>query len=339
MKNSCLFILSLFFIFISNSSYALTCKNPIRESATGKSQTDAINKALTSALKFAGGQLILTNQHIVGYKDAYHLVEDEIFAYSANYIDSWTLIAVGDRPTYVDVMVCVSSTKIANRILSGKTDSGNLDGSRTSIQLQTIRESNTNANTLMSHVFQKYPRNAFNIEMKNHAIYIDRAGDPVFAMHYKFQWNKDFLDAFQDAVKATSLNRPSGADRYNWATNISFINYPTGGRFVTSENKHYFYADTQMHNHINNLIFSPVIVFDLIDENRTLYRMCKSIPKEIFYTNSKHSLGYDFNYKASFEERYDLKDISNKEFQIALETATKFRISIDKASGCTKRVY
>lgn len=310
-------------VMLSTSVEAQTCPKPHRVTGFGYTQSEQLNDAFRKAIEHEGGVLIVSDQQVKGF----NLVKNEIFAYSAHYIDSYRIVGSGGGNT--EIVACVSSTKIANRILSAQTDSKQYDGQRARAQIQTFTNSLGNSRTLMDKVFEQYPKNAYDVELKKWSLAMDEQGYPRLAVHYKVGWNKNFLDAFQDAVKATSLNDTKPASMYNWASGISFYNAPNDGFIFRTKTAHYVYADFTIFNSLNNKLLSPFVVIELMSGDTVLYRGCRSVhARENFYSAPKHYQGYNINYHASVEENLSIKDGTRK-YDDALKNATEISVRID----------
>lgn len=309
----------------STVAVAQNCAKPHHIIGYGYTQSDMLKDAFKKAIQ-QEGLIILSEQQVRGF----NLVKDDIFAYSANYIDSYKIIGGGYRDS-IEIKACVSSTKIANRILSAQADTKQYDGQQASAQIQTFTNSLDNAKTLFGKIFQQYPKNAYNAELKKWWLVMDQQGFPQLNIHYRVTWNRNFLDALQDAVKATSLNDDRPHVRYTWVSGISFYNAPDDNAwFLKTKTAHYVYGDFTVFNDLRNKhLFSPYLVIELMKDDQVLYRGCRSIhARENFYAQPKWNTGYDINYHASREESFAIKDGTRKHDD-ALKNANQISLRID----------
>ena len=133
------------------------------------------------------------------------IVRDEIINYASGYVDRYEITnqaasAVGVR---IAMRVWVRKSVLSNRLLNRSERSGEVDGSRASVQLATLNQERATGDRLVQTVLNDFPKRSFDIELKNTELkYGGRQG--VLEVPFTVTWNRDYLKSLWTALDATS---------------------------------------------------------------------------------------------------------------------------------------
>lgn len=140
------------------------------------------------------------------------IIRDEIISYAAGFVDKFEITneqttASGFR---VSMKVWVRKSALSDRLLNRSEVSGQVDGPRASVQLQTINQERANGDALLQQVLNDFPRRAFDIELKPTDI-VRQNRSAVLEINFKLSWNRDYLRSLWTALEATSqrTSRPA----------------------------------------------------------------------------------------------------------------------------------
>lgn len=133
------------------------------------------------------------------------IMRDEIISYAAGFVDRFEIIneQVTSRGVRVSMRVWVKKSALSDRLLNRTERSGEIDGARASVQLQTLNQERATGDALLQQVLNDFPKRAFDINMRpadimrqNRSAYVD--------LTFSLSWNKDYLRSLWTALEATS---------------------------------------------------------------------------------------------------------------------------------------
>lgn len=133
------------------------------------------------------------------------IVRDEIVSYAAGYVDRFTIVStthIGSQ-TEVVMKVWVGRSALADRLLNRSEKSGEIDGARASVQLQTLNQERATGDALLQQVLNDFPRRAFDIEL-NPTDVLRQNRNALVEINFKLSWNKNYLRSIWTALEATS---------------------------------------------------------------------------------------------------------------------------------------
>lgn len=130
---------------------------------------------------------------------------DEIISYAAGFVDRFEI--VNNQPTArgvrVTMRVWVGRSALADRLLNKTERSGEVDGARASVQLQTLNQERATGDRLLQQVLNDFPKRAFDIEMKPAEV-LRQNRTAYMELSFKLGWNQDYLRSLWTALDATS---------------------------------------------------------------------------------------------------------------------------------------
>jgi hypothetical protein len=134
------------------------------------------------------------------------IVRDEIISYAAGFVDRFEVIGQEStsRGIRVSMRVWVKKSALSDRLLNRTAASGEVDGARASVQLQTLNQERATGDALLQQVLNDFPRRAFDIELK-HTDIVRQNRSAIMEINFRMTWNKDYLRSLWTALNATSL--------------------------------------------------------------------------------------------------------------------------------------
>lgn len=130
---------------------------------------------------------------------------DEIISYAAGFVDRFEIISeqVTAQGVRVSMRVWVKRSALSDRLLNRTATTGQVDGARASVQLQTLNHERATGDALLQQVLNDFPRRAFDIELKpTDVIRQNRAA--IMEINFRMTWNRDYLRSLWTALEVTS---------------------------------------------------------------------------------------------------------------------------------------
>jgi hypothetical protein len=130
---------------------------------------------------------------------------DEIISYAAGFVDRFEVIneQVTARGVRVSMRVWVRKSALSDRLLNRSATSGEVDGARASVQLQTLNQERATGDALLQQVLNDFPRRAFDIELKPTDV-VRQNRSAIMEINFRMTWNRDYLRSLWTALDATS---------------------------------------------------------------------------------------------------------------------------------------
>jgi len=88
-------------------------------------------------------------------------------------------------------------------LLNRSATTGEIDGARASVQLQTLNQERATGDALLQQVLNDFPRRAFDIELKPTDI-VRQNRNAIMEINFRMTWNRDYLRSLWTALEATS---------------------------------------------------------------------------------------------------------------------------------------
>jgi hypothetical protein len=207
----------------------------IEVAGDGETMQQARMNGFRLAVEQAIGTLISSETEVQNGR----IVRDEIISYAAGFVDRFEVIKeqITTRGARVSMRVWVRKSALSDRLLNRTEKSGELDGARASLQLQTLNQERATGDALLQQVLNDFPRRAFDIELRpadimqqNRSAYMD--------LTFSLSWNKDYLRSLWTALEATSqrTSRPVASIVVNsggWFGGFGgTANYDDGQKFI-----------------------------------------------------------------------------------------------------------
>jgi hypothetical protein len=273
-----IFLLTVCMLVCACSS--ATKNSYIRASGEGNTFEEAKNNAFKEAIEYHLGVVIASERESHNDK----LTKNEILAYSSGYVNDYKIISNSTSYGKVRVVVDVDvkRNRISDRILSKSNDIKNVDGSKHQTQYQTFLHNKQNGDKLLQSILNDYPRHAYNLTQGKHSLHLDSARNLSIVIPYEISWNKNYLNALNDALKLLDDGR------------LGLFHTSVGN--VSIGNNKYYFNDTFASNNILDAISEHNEVRLLLTirdiSNRIVYSECY-MPE---FTRGIRSSLYEYSY-------------------------------------------
>lgn len=176
----------------------------IEVAGDGSTVEQARNNGFRLAVEQAIGTLISSETEIQDGK----IVRDEIISYASGYVDRFETVSQQNTISgfRISMRVWVKRSALADRLLSRSKQSGQIDGARASVKLQTINQERVTGDRLLQTVLNDFPRRAFDIKIE--PTNINRQNRiPVVDVIFTLGWNQDYLRSLWAALDAISQRK------------------------------------------------------------------------------------------------------------------------------------
>jgi hypothetical protein len=173
--------------------------NFVRSTGEGYTFEQAKQNAFTNAMEQHLGVVIASERESQGEK----LARNEILAYSAGYVDEYTIISqqINNGRVVVVVDVKISSNKISDRILSSSKSNKGFDGLGHDNQYKSYLTNKENGDNILQRVLNDYPKHAYNIKQNNYTVKIDTYRNLTLVVPYEIGWNPNYIASLNDSIK------------------------------------------------------------------------------------------------------------------------------------------
>lgn len=133
------------------------------------------------------------------------IVRDEIISYAAGFVDRFEIIGqeTTARGVRIGMRVWVKKSALSDRLLNRSATTGQVDGARASVQLQTLNQERATGDALLQQVLNDFPKRAFDIELKPTDI-VRQNRSAIMEVNFRLTWNRDYLRSLWTALDATS---------------------------------------------------------------------------------------------------------------------------------------
>lgn len=168
---------------------------------SGKTFEEAKQQAFRKAIEFKVGANILSDVETQNYTR----VKDEIYVYSAGYVDDYKILQQETHNGMIVVLmdVLVSENKIKNRIISAGKSSTEFDNDRHSAQVSTYVQERLAADRLLNKHLADYPKKAYIIKQSPYNITLNEYRNPVLNIPYQLSWNYDYVKTLREILTKT----------------------------------------------------------------------------------------------------------------------------------------
>jgi len=219
---------AIVFLCLSLASFFVYANNYTRVTGIGNTFEEAKLKAFQIAIQSKVGSVIASERETANL----NLIRDDIVVYSAGYVDDYKLISQTYENQKVKVVldVLVSSSKIANRLLSQSKSAKEFDGDKNFTRYDTFIKEKNDSDRIFQVILNDYPFKAYDIEQKPYSLKIDAYRNAVIAIPFELRFNKHYISSLAEMLNIlqdgnTSWNaRPignivmTGAGAGSWLT-------------------------------------------------------------------------------------------------------------------------
>lgn len=186
----------------------------IEVAGRGATESQARNNGFRLAVEQALGTLISSETEVQNGR----IVRDEIISYAAGFVDRFEIVGsrMVDNEVEVTMKVWVGRSALADRLLNRTEQSGQVDGARASVQLQTLNQERATGDAILQQVLNDFPRRAFDIELKPTDV-VRQNRSAIMEINFRMTWNRDYLRSLWTALEATSqrTSRPAATITLN----------------------------------------------------------------------------------------------------------------------------
>lgn len=288
---------------------------PIRVIGVGDSSEQARDTAYREAMETYMGSVVVSDKEMRDYQ----LVKDSVMVYSSAYVDKMRVISETKQGNKyrVEMDIWLSSSRIANRILTVYPKDQNIDSARISEQFRTYASSKQKGDKLLENVLEIYPSNAFYISNLPIEFKIDTSRVPYLRIPYTVHWNKNYFTALEETVKVISDGK---AAKNKPAASVVF---GSGSSWFLQP---YFFNDIipvqMMYKKFEEQ--KPAVRLIVVNGNTVVYTTCQQLNTDF------HSSGYgtidllgNKVYQGEFNIRLSANLPSNIKTQLSIETENK----------------
>ena len=196
---------------------------------TGKTFEDAKQNGFKLAIEFAVGSIILSEKE--SKNDS--LIKDDIFSYSAGYINSFKILSQTQLPTGFTLAmdVSVSNSRIAERIISTK-EGKNLDGSNVYDRYESFLKNRQNQDKLFDIVLENYPQKAFDLRVDKVDFSVNGNRELFLDLKYSVRDNQNYYASLSEVISIV-------ADRNNGANAIVKVFRNPKNKFMKTVDLYY----------------------------------------------------------------------------------------------------
>lgn len=196
---------------------------------TGKTFEDAKQNGFKLAIEFAVGSIILSEKE--SKNDS--LIKDDIFSYSAGYINSFKILSQTQLPTGFTLAmdVSVSNSRIAERIISTK-EGKNLDGSNVYDRYESFLKNRQNQDKLFDIVLENYPQKAFDLRVDKVDFSVNGNRELFLDLKYSVRDNQNYYASLSEVISIV-------ADRNNGANAIVKVFRNPKNKFMKTVDQYY----------------------------------------------------------------------------------------------------
>lgn len=180
----------------------------IEVASEGRTVPEARNNGFRLAAESALGSVISSETEVQNGR----IVRDEIISYAAGFVERFETVqtTAGPNGYTVTMKVWIRRSALADRLLNRSEQSGQVDGARASVQIQTLNQERTTGDRLLQTVLNDFPGRAFNIELKPTEV-LHQNRTAYMQVDFQLRWNQDYLRSLWTALEATSqkTSRPA----------------------------------------------------------------------------------------------------------------------------------
>ena len=197
--------------------------------ATGEASTkaQALDQAFRDAVQQATGVVISSQQQVVNNQ----LARDEILSYSSGFIVSHEVVreqTLASGRHRIEINALISSTKLAERLLSGGPSQRTVGAQTQQIygQISTLLHERQSGDALLLSLAREFPKNSFTVEVAPPKAEVNAQRSTRLVFPVTIRWAKGYLEAFEATVKYIARDRCiliAEADFYRCPFNVRVV--------------------------------------------------------------------------------------------------------------------
>ncbi len=197
--------------------------------ATGEASTkaQALDQAFRDAVQQATGVVISSQQQVLNNQ----LARDEILSYSSGFIVSHEVVreqTLASGRHRIEINALISSTKLAERLLSGGPSQRTVGAQTQQIygQISTLLHERQSGDALLLSLAREFPKNSFTVEVAPPKAEVNAQRTTRLVFPVTIRWAKGYLEAFEATVKYIARDRCiliAEADFYRCPFNVRVV--------------------------------------------------------------------------------------------------------------------
>lgn len=169
----------------------------IKVDGIGQTFEEAKKQAFRKAIEYKVGATVLSDIESQNYQR----VKDEIYIYSAGYVEDYKVISQRQISigVLVELDVKVSVSKIKNRIIGVGKNTQEFDGDKHQAQVTTFLQEREQGDRLLERIIEGFPNKAFVVNQQPHRIVIqDR--NTYIKIPFSLTWNGQYLKSLRETL-------------------------------------------------------------------------------------------------------------------------------------------
>lgn len=314
-------------LFLCNSVFAITV------TGLGKTFEEAKQQAFRKAIEYHLGATVLSDVETQNYTR----IKDEIYVYSAGYVDDYKILKheIYNQVISLTVEVTVSESKINNRIISVGKSNVEFDNQRHTAQIATYLQERVNGDNLLSKHLMSYPTKALEIKQFPYTISVDDRRNVSLIIPYEITWNYNFVKTLRE-ILTTVQDKDNGLFKTSASAIVIMVKDPKD--YIFGEKTVHRFDDLQkvnlLHNYINGNNEARIIVRLKDMYNNDVYGVCYS-PMFISGSGAFYDTG-ELRVKQIYGNKKEQGQIRLPVDFTMLNKTSKIELSIDSDFNCRK---
>jgi hypothetical protein len=180
----------------------------VRVEAGGQDEHSALTSAFRLAVSQALGSLVLVETEVQNQQ----VVRQDIINYSSGYVDDHKILHRRSENglIVVTVDVWVKHSRLSERLLNQSRGQGEVNGSQTRIQSETLTHARQQGDRVLSAVLGDFPNRAFVVSAgPTRTTYSDRRNRNI-ELSFRVEWDRDYLESLREALGQIAQNANAG---------------------------------------------------------------------------------------------------------------------------------
>ena len=319
-------LLLLSLVLIASISQA--AQRVITATGSGANLEAAKQAAFRQAIELEIGVLVLGDRETVNLA----LVKDEIYAYSAGYVDSYRIVstAVVGAKTQLIMEVHVSPSKLTNRIWSVGRSANEINGQSLTAQYSTYVNQKAQSDRILNKLLDQYPRRAYQITQGASKFQMDSNRSAVLSIPVIIKWNQDFLNSLDETL---TLTQDGTSSKTVSAALITMVSSKLTMKALLSKPQEFHFNDVHSANAVRRALNDRPLMLKLNLKNggHTLYSQCYESRGDFFQWDDYQ---VDILGRGVESTQLNLPVPAGSKLSKILAESTEVSVTVDSAENC-----
>ena len=294
----------------------------IQVTGWGKTEDAARQNAFIKAIELEMGVMMLSDRDTKNNVQ----VKNNIYAYSAGFVEDYNVVSVNptDTGVFVTVDVKVSSSKIKNQILLSVGKTGNLNGDLAAARYNTYKHTRDSADAILTKFVSGYPEQAYKVDITKIDVKSGSNRQPILDIEFSIALDKKFITGFADVMSV--MENPKSK---SYTTKVVFDKWEF---LPILDHRDTFFVEDSVTQEILYTYINPSTVrvnISLNGNDGVLYSVCRSVDTFVKVTNDKMTLFVG-------QTKYFGTQITDRNMAGILENITSVTLSTVKSKDCKK---